>query len=588
MRRGGSPVLGSGRRRDLIRKSETNHRIAGHGAHASAFAVVRLIATAILLAVVTIAALSFTTGSANAEDRALKLYNVHNKERAVIYFKRHGKFDRAGLAKINKFLRDWRRNEPTKIDPQLLDLVWEAYRRTGSNEYIHVISSYRSPTTNNALRSRSKGVAKNSQHTQGKAMDFYIPGVALADLRAIGLRLQVGGVGYYPGSGSPFVHMDTGSVRHWPRMSRQQLVKVFPNGKTLHVPSDGNPLPGYAVALAAHKLRGKSGSIGIASFDDGPKNSRNKRAVGEPVVIASVAGDSNEDEFEATASGDYSAADATPPLPRPSPFPVHGYAPTVIAAAEPVPQSLQPEFNSRLTIASLAAGEFAQRREPRPFEFESTNHWNQPAVPAALARAMAERDISRPASFPIQPTAVVATVDVSRPLRAEAITTAVLNRPDGKIRDITPVFAYAAPMDVTSAPQAPAPVRQTDMNAVSAPIPVANPVLITAVVEQPVATGSIAPREPRFPAEDLTLTALDTLGLRQWIGNESTRQRQYALMTMPDFSQIPTLLSKPRLAYRAGFGDLAYQGLRTDRFSGPLVRLPLMIDLSSRAHLAFR
>ena len=82
------------------------------------------------------------------------------------------------------------------------------------------------------LRRRSNGVAKNSLHMQGKAMDFFIPGVPLAKLRAIGLRMQIGGVGFYPTSGSPFVHMDTGSVRQWPRMTRQQLVAVFPNGKT--------------------------------------------------------------------------------------------------------------------------------------------------------------------------------------------------------------------------------------------------------------------------------------------------------------------------------------------------------------------
>jgi uncharacterized protein YcbK (DUF882 family) len=586
--------LGSGRRLELIRKSETNHRIGGRGACASAVARLRLISTVLALAFISLAALSFSVGTARAEDRALKLYNVHTKERAIIYFKRNGKYDQAGLAKMNQFLRDWRRNEPTKMDPKLLDLIWEVYRRTGSTEYINVICGYRSPTTNAALRSRSKGVAKASQHIQGKAMDFFIPGVPLADLRAIGMRLQVGGVGFYPTSGSPFVHMDTGSVRHWPRMTRQQLVQVFPNGKTLHIPSDGKPLPGYAVALAAHKLHGSSGSIDVASFDDGlgSKSGRSKRAVGEPIVIASVNNDSTDDEFDTDANND-SAAEiaAEPPLPRPSPIPVNGYATAVVAAAAPVPQSLEPRYDSRLTIASLAADEFAPQREPRPFEFESASHWSAPPVPAALARAMAERDISRPASLPIRPTAVVATVDVSRPLRAEAITTAVLNRADSKIRDITPVFAYAAPMDV-STPKAAAPTQQASASAFGPPIPVANPVLVSAVVErpveQPVATGSIVPRTLRFPAEKLTLTALDTLGLRLWIGAESTRQRQYALLTMPDFSQIPTLLSKPQLAYSSGFGDLAYHGLRTDRFSGSLIQLPTMIDLSSRAHLAFR
>ncbi len=112
----------------------------------------------------------------------------------------------------------------TKIDPELLDLVWEVYQKVGASQPIHVVSSYRSPATNNMLRKRSSGVAKNSQHTLGKAMDFFIPGVKLATLRATGLRKEVGGVGYYPRSGSPFVHMDTGSVRHWPRMSRSELL----------------------------------------------------------------------------------------------------------------------------------------------------------------------------------------------------------------------------------------------------------------------------------------------------------------------------------------------------------------------------
>jgi hypothetical protein len=366
-------------------------------------------------------------------------------------------------------------------------------------------------------------------------------------------------------------------------MSRQQLVKVFPDGKTLHVPSDGKPLPGYAVALAAHKLRGNS----VPSSGSEPKG---KRAVGDPIVIASVEG-SDEDDLD--SSGVTETVAVEPPLPRPSPFPIHDEMPTMVASAEPAQPSLGGNPASGLTIASLAAGEYVHQREPTPFEFESASHWTPPPVPAALASAMAERDISRPASLPIRPTAVVATVDVSRPLRAEAITTAVMSRNEGKIRDITPVFAYAAPMDV-SAPKAPAQIQQASSGGFGdAPIPVANPILVAAAMDQPVATGSIArpqtpSQSPRFSAERLTLTALDTLGLRQWMADTSTRQRQYALLTMPDFSQIPSLSDKPEFAYRAGFGDLAEQALRTDRFSGPLVQSPGMVDLSTRARLAFR
>jgi hypothetical protein len=110
------------------------------------------------------------------------------------------------------------------------------------------------------LRRHSNGVARFSQHILGHAMDFYIPGVPLEQLRVIGLRLQRGGVGFYPTSGSPFVHMDTGGIRHWPRMTRDQLVRVFPDGRTVHIPTDGRPLPGYALALADIKNRGDSPS----------------------------------------------------------------------------------------------------------------------------------------------------------------------------------------------------------------------------------------------------------------------------------------------------------------------------------------
>src|SRR5690606_20140132 len=260
------------------------------------------------------------------------------------------------LARMNQFLRDWRRNEPTKMDPMLLDLVWEAYRETGSNNYIHVVSSYRSPATNGKLRQRSKGVAKNSQHMRGKAMDFFIPGVPLADLRAIGLRLQVGGVGYYPTSGSPFVHFDTGSVRHWPRMTRQQLVKVFPKGGTLHVPSDGKPLPGYAEALASYKLRGQGARLAAASQSrQKPRNGR--KSVGEPIVVASVSDDGDFDEDEApTAATTVVAKAVDPPLPRFSPIPPHQLsASTVVASAEPSPVNIPIPVPSPADIPLAAA-----------------------------------------------------------------------------------------------------------------------------------------------------------------------------------------------------------------------------------------
>jgi hypothetical protein len=100
---------------------------------------------------------------------------------------------------------------------------------------------------------------------QGKAIDFSIPSANVADVRTAALRIQGGGVGYYPTSGIPFVHMDVGNVRHWPRMTRQQLAKVFPNGRTLHVSTSG-PLPGYEQAQADAERNGGR-SVAIASAE---------------------------------------------------------------------------------------------------------------------------------------------------------------------------------------------------------------------------------------------------------------------------------------------------------------------------------
>ena len=191
-----------------------------------------------------------------ASDRTLSFHNLHTGETVTATFKRDGRYLNQGLAELNYVLRDWRQDEATEMDPRLFDLVWEVYQQTGSTQPINVISGYRSPTTNEMLRSQSNGVAQNSQHIRGNAMDVQFPDVDLATLRNVALRMQIGGVGYYPSSGSPFVHIDTGSVRHWPRMSRSQLAAVFPDGHTLHVPSDGTPLPGYNEAQTAYQQRG--------------------------------------------------------------------------------------------------------------------------------------------------------------------------------------------------------------------------------------------------------------------------------------------------------------------------------------------
>jgi uncharacterized protein YcbK (DUF882 family) len=198
---------------------------------------------------------SVQDATARNETRTLPFHHTHSGEDLTVTFKRDGRYDEDALKQLNHFLRDWRSQEKTEMDRRLFDILWEVYRDVDGKQPINIISSYRSPATNAMLRRRSSGVARHSQHMLGHAIDFYIPGVALADVRAAGLRLQRGGVGFYPTSGSPFVHLDTGSVRHWPRMTPDQLAKVFPDGRTVHQSTSG-PMKGYELARAELDRRG--------------------------------------------------------------------------------------------------------------------------------------------------------------------------------------------------------------------------------------------------------------------------------------------------------------------------------------------
>ena len=198
--------------------------------------------------------------AAFGETRTLSFFHTHTRESLTVTFRRNGQVDEGALSQLNWFLRDWRVEKPAQMDPRLFDILWEVYRESGSSQPINIISAYRSPETNGALRRRSSGVAEHSQHMLGKAMDIRLPDVETGRLRAIAMKMQYGGVGYY--ASSAFVHVDTGNVRAWPRMTQQQLVQLFPDGKTLHLPVErqaavriragegGNPGPqrrhGYA------------------------------------------------------------------------------------------------------------------------------------------------------------------------------------------------------------------------------------------------------------------------------------------------------------------------------------------------------
>ncbi|SLM63649.1 MULTISPECIES: YcbK family protein [Dickeya] len=148
-----------------------------------------------------------------ARPRILTLNNVNTGERIKVEFFDGRRYNKSELSRLNHFFRDYRANKVKTIDPALFDQLYRLQVMLGTTKPVQLISGYRSYSTNEDLRSSSRGVAKQSYHTQGKAMDFHIEGVQLANIRKAALKMRAGGVGYYPQSN--FIHIDTGVVRTW-------------------------------------------------------------------------------------------------------------------------------------------------------------------------------------------------------------------------------------------------------------------------------------------------------------------------------------------------------------------------------------
>lgn len=193
--------------------------------------------------------------AAGGNDRAISIYNIHTKETLSVEYKKDGRFLPEAMKKINWIMRDWRKDEVIEIDPGLIDLLWEVHSELGSKAPIHLICGHRSRGTNDMLRRTVGGQASESRHISGKAADVSFPDVPVRQLRYSALIRERGGVGYYPTSAIPFVHMDTDAVRHWPRMPRYELALLFPNGMTKHQPADGGALTKEDVKIAREAHR---------------------------------------------------------------------------------------------------------------------------------------------------------------------------------------------------------------------------------------------------------------------------------------------------------------------------------------------
>ncbi|CTQ47086.1 Peptidase M15 [Roseibium aggregatum] len=564
---------------------------------------------------------------AQAETRTLKLYNTHTKERVSITFKKNGRYLPDGLREANRFLRDWRRNEMTKIDPELLDLVWEVYQKVGASQPIHVVSSYRSPATNNMLRKRSSGVAKNSQHTLGKAMDFFIPGVKLATLRATGLRKEVGGVGYYPRSGSPFVHMDTGSVRHWPRMSRSELARVFPDGKTLHFPSDGKPMSGYKVALAESKSgRSRSSKPTIVASNTRSSSSnglstrdQNLTRPGKPIPVtaqddnassgggnlfASLFGGGNNRDNTSKRPG---AVGNTPPAPV-------AEAPAVVIENPPVPSrkvlESEPEAPAAAPIvvasnapivkppADIPAVAASKTPPPAPNTLDAQRfaiETGQPSAPTQGANPVPEKAIDsrfQVASRTPQQKPSKGLSDAAKVAAANLGLTGDVPVPGSAPTD-DPVAAIAAATGTSVPSPVPAPRSETTLayaSASAAPTSlsrslrpsVSEPARAQANRPAAGATAKTAPARQqsvsgRIPRDQIVdplagfASLPDKSAPTLLSGAGTTRHQTFAWLSHPNQRQLKNVMMPGNRFVSSSFENNPYGDLRTDRFDGPAV-----------------
>ena len=473
------------------------------------------------------------TATAEGDTRTLSFLHLHTKEEISVTFKRNGRYDDAALKKLDWFMRDWRREESVKMDPHLFDLMWEAYREVGGSEPIQIICGFRSNDTNAMLRARSSGVAQTSQHTAGQAIDFYIPGVPLEKVRNVGLRMQRGGVGFYPTSGSPFVHLDTGSVRHWPRMTHDQLAKVFPDGRTVHVPSDGVPLQNFALALADVERRG--GAPSSTSLEAARENG-----------ITTASSEKPQRNLLASLFGRGKDADETSEEAAPKAASLRTRAPVVLASVTP-PKPVTVEKIVPLPMARPAAVE-------QPITVATVMPRAKPAMPVVVA--VASQPVALFDNRGYWRGAVETGANLAPPEQASPFKLASADPSDGSA-----VLAYA-PVGETPAA---APARARPMGAAMARTPAAIPANTT-LVEKPAL-------RPAFAA---TLSSGGQSFDSPWMRAAMLTPSVSGFMTATrmgetDPKPLQELLHKPQQALAMTFSADPQPGMTASQFSGSAV-----------------
>jgi uncharacterized protein YcbK (DUF882 family) len=385
---------------------------------------------------------------ANGDTRTIHFYHTHTGESIDATFRVDGHYDQAVLEKLNYFLRDWRNNDQTHMDPRLFDTLWEVYRTAGADQPIQIYSAYRSPETNAMLRRRSRAVAEHSQHMLGKAMDTTMPGMSMEQIREIAMKMQRGGVGYYQAAN--FVHIDVGGVRSWPRMSYDNLARLFPDGKTVHIPANGKPMAGYEEARAEIAARGGTEvppaqqSTGFFAWLFGaPSDSAREDAAparAQPTAVAYA--NNTEGDEGAVVAGPAPARQA--PIQAAAPAPAPQAQPVAVAALQ------RNEAPAQADTVDAGADDVIPLPPRRPAELVAMSEEiplppTRPVAQFKLASADAS-DLPMPVARPA-PDAIggLITTTAGVPVLRKSALPAIITQGSGETRRLpTPALAFAA------------------------------------------------------------------------------------------------------------------------------------------------
>lgn len=531
------------------------------------------------------------SAAADGDTRTISMHQIHTGEDITITYKREGRYDPEALKKINWFLRDWRKEQSTTMDPHLLDVVWEVYRETNAKAPIQVVCGYRSPDTNAMLRNRSRasGVAQFSQHTLGKAMDFFIPAVPLEQQRIAGLRLQRGGVGYYPTSGSPFIHLDVGHVRHWPRMTHDQLARVFPDGRTVHIPSDGRPLAHYALALADIEKRGSS-TPSVLSLDAARSAGVATASAGGGNVLAKLFNfgkDEDDDADSAPAARDKAPNVSVAAVTKSAPV-----AKPVVFAAVPLP----PPRPGAVRIAAAApspriklspAARVADARIPNAkFEVASLQDNERPAMAALTANdIVASRGYWGPSDRGVDSAKVAPRRPIQTASADPAMTGLWPQRGAAGLPNAALAYAAATPADHAAAqslPMGASPLRSAPTvlrTSANSTIAIKQDAMVRSTGALPRATASAI---PRGQAGD----RYDSPWLRAMIiAPNMTSSMTPSALGDTDPRSLTVLMQKPVRSALMTFSNDPNSGLSSEQFGGTAVVFMSTVTFNNRTAL---